>query len=265
MRHKSFSEPNDPDAYPWYAEWGNIARDETQRARDAYEKKECYEFKSRIWGAVKEYLFEYFDGKCAYCESKVLHVASGDVEHYAPKSKVTDDPDHPGYYWLAYDLRNLLPSCEKCNRAGGKMNHFPVVKFLTAHASEELFGQEAPMLLNPYFDNDLDKHFAFTPPDLEREQFFGTVVGLTERGKKTIEICNLNREKLIEARRERQRAYLDEILRYTVRIQLNNALTEVRAGTKEYSAALLVVATEYGRYIQRLIFGRTDESEGKDE
>ena len=255
MRYRAFSEPNDPQKFPWYDEWKTVAQQETERAKEAHTNKTSYEFKSAIWGKVKDYLFDYFNGKCAYCESKVLHVSSGDVEHYAPKSKVKDDPDHPGYYWLAYDLRNLLPSCEKCNRAGGKMNQFPVVKFLTAQAHDEFFGNKKPLLLNPYFDADLQKDLAFTPPDLERDMFFGTVVGLTERGKETIRICNLNREKLVEMRRDRQRAYLDEVLTNTVRIRLDRALEDVRSGRKEFSAALVAVAEAYGYYVKKWIFG----------
>ena len=49
-------------------------------------------------------------------------------------------PDHPGYYWLVYNWKNLLPACTHCNQyriarprwresintRGGKSTHFPV-------------------------------------------------------------------------------------------------------------------------------------------
>ncbi len=38
-----------------------------------------------------------------------------DVEHYRPKNAVADT-EHEGYWWLAMDWTNLLPSCIDCNR-----------------------------------------------------------------------------------------------------------------------------------------------------
>lgn len=57
-----------------------------------------------------------FHGKCAYCESDYGSQAPVDIEHYRPKGGVEDDPDHWGYWWLAADWDNLLPSCIDCNR-----------------------------------------------------------------------------------------------------------------------------------------------------
>src|SRR5712691_15858 len=90
-----------------------------------------------------------FHGKCAYCESFIAADQPGDLDHFRPKGKVTNSDHqsimiqdeqghampHPGYYWLAYDWRNLLPSCEDCNRPStqktggqliGKWDQFPV-------------------------------------------------------------------------------------------------------------------------------------------
>ena len=115
----------------------------------------------RIWSELKSYLFEIFDGKCAYCESKVLDVAAGDVEHYRPKKGVDGMPTHPGYYWLAYDLENLLPCCEKCNRAGAKMNLFPIpMEGDRAWRPEDDIEAEHPYLLNPY-GHDPAEHLRF--------------------------------------------------------------------------------------------------------
>ena len=70
-----------------------------------------------------------FFGKCAYCESLITNNQPGDVDHYRPKGRVMDannkpvmittalgENPHPGYYWLAYQFSNLLPSCIDCNR-----------------------------------------------------------------------------------------------------------------------------------------------------
>ena len=44
--------------------------------------------------------------KCAYCESKITHIAYGDIEHIIPKSKVPA---------RAYEWQNLTLACDICN------------------------------------------------------------------------------------------------------------------------------------------------------
>ena len=159
---------------------------------------------------------DLFNGKCAYCEAKlILDQHHGDVEHYRPKGRVTDENDnvieiddgnggrrpHPGYYWLAYDWRNLLPSCAACNRPGktgdrraGKWNRFPVVG---KHAwTPDGIAGEQPLLLNPLLEeDDPDKHLVFDPET-------GRIIGTTDRGRKTVAILDLNRDGLPGARRD---------------------------------------------------------------
>jgi uncharacterized protein (TIGR02646 family) len=55
---------------------------------------------------IKEALKNETYKKCAYCESKLLHVTYGDIEHIIPKSL---DPD------LAFDWENLTLACDVCN------------------------------------------------------------------------------------------------------------------------------------------------------
>ena len=56
-------------------------------------------------------------GRCAYCG--VYDDLA--VEHYRPKDGIAVNPENvrdiskPGYFWLAADWYNLLPSCSKCN------------------------------------------------------------------------------------------------------------------------------------------------------
>jgi hypothetical protein len=144
-----------------FSEWKERAASATKKAVDEYKNgKRPINFKREIWAELKWHLFELFHGKCAYCESKPLSVEAGDVEHYRPKSKVSEDPNHPGYYWLAYDVTNLLPACEDCNRNFGKMSHFPV-KGQHAHNPKGVV-HEKPLLLNPY-DRAIDpfEHLEF--------------------------------------------------------------------------------------------------------
>ncbi|PYF10278.1 uncharacterized protein (TIGR02646 family) [Rhodobacter viridis] len=65
---------------------------------------------------VRAALERLFHGKCAYCESDYAAQAPVDIEHYRPKSEVEDAPEHLGYWWLAMEWTNLLPSCIDCNR-----------------------------------------------------------------------------------------------------------------------------------------------------
>ncbi|AVO59612.1 HNH endonuclease family protein [Pseudomonas chlororaphis] len=71
--------------------------------------------------SVKKQLHELFHGKCAYCESFYYGSAPVDIEHYRPKGRVYEEPDHPGYWWIAMDWENLLPSCIHCNRRSGQV------------------------------------------------------------------------------------------------------------------------------------------------
>lgn len=77
---------------------------------------ETFDFAAYGETGVKLALEKLFHGKCAYCESYYFGQAPVDVEHYRPKGKVADAPDHPGYWWLAMAWENLLPSCIDCNR-----------------------------------------------------------------------------------------------------------------------------------------------------
>ena len=59
---------------------------------------------------IKDALIAETAGKCAYCESKLLHIAFGHIEHVAPKSRRPD---------LAFAWNNLTLSCELCNLQKG--------------------------------------------------------------------------------------------------------------------------------------------------
>ena len=104
-------------------------------------------FQSPIWKELKDWLLEnVFPDKCAYCE-RAISGYYGDAEHFRPKGAVkaiganrsavipeckfvhpVDGSEvamiHPGYFWLAYDWRNLLPSCVYCNSGQGKNERF---------------------------------------------------------------------------------------------------------------------------------------------
>lgn len=76
----------------------------------------AYDFARYKEATVKDALEKLFHGKCAYCESFYAGVHPVDVEHYRPKGEVDGVAGHRGYWWLAMDWENLLPSCIDCNR-----------------------------------------------------------------------------------------------------------------------------------------------------
>ncbi|MDT3498329.1 HNH endonuclease, partial [Bacillus toyonensis] len=62
---------------------------------------------------IKEALLKETYAKCAYCESKILHIDYGDIEHIIPKSIFPQKT----FLW-----DNLTIGCAKCNQS--KSNYY---------------------------------------------------------------------------------------------------------------------------------------------
>jgi hypothetical protein len=125
---------------------------------------------------IKQALIEETHGKCAYCESKMLHTAYGDVEHIIPKSTRRD---------LTFEWSNLTLACDRCNTNKGA--------FVGNH----------DRLIDPYA----------TEP-LEHLNIFGPIIFAKPGdgdGKITEKELELNRGPLVERRIERLRALSDMI------------------------------------------------------
>lgn len=203
-----------------FADWQSKAVTATQALvnwqalHPVRQKGESLPVESDVYGALKACLKTYFCGKCGYCESDFDTVAWGDVEHYRPKRSVTDDKTHPGYYWLAYSEGNLMPSCQLCNQGQGKRNWFPIAGKRATGPSDNL-AAELPLLLNPYEQADCGEHAAhiqYVFEELDWELVpTGRVEGLTDRGLKSIEIYNLNRDALVGRRRKNQQAAINAL------------------------------------------------------
>ena len=156
------------------------------------------------------FLFAAFSEKCAYCEVKHTDGYPIQVEHYRPKAGVTEKRrpiQHAGYFWLAYEWWNLIPSCAHCNTNHtdpqgaahpGKKNEFPIdgVRVIVPSDNPEAWfaelEAERASLLNPYFDQP-EGSIDFDPST-------GAAVPKCPRGKATIEICDLNRPSLRDKR-----------------------------------------------------------------
>ncbi len=125
-----------------------------------------FPFKVYKHQTVKDALTELFHGKCAYCESVYAKVQPMDVEHFRPKGGYMwkGKLKKPGYWWLAADWHNLLPSCIDCNRKRkqqnlegatetmGKASSFPIDGEGQPADKEGGEAQEVRLLLDPCRD-----------------------------------------------------------------------------------------------------------------
>ncbi|NJK31730.1 MAG: hypothetical protein HC927_04535 [Deltaproteobacteria bacterium] len=212
-----------------------------------------------------------FWGKCAYCELRIRSSQPGDIEHFRPKGRITDEQtgepikgrggyDHPGYYWLAYDWRNLLLSCESCNRPNtrsadgrriGKWDHFPLADESKRAEAPGGEAEEEPLLINPLVE-DPGEHLAVT-----KEGVLFAVDG-SKRGQACIDLLGLNDRDLPD---ERGRAYEDAYRMYTelllarlgqnhVRVmELQKQLREILIGSRPHAISTRLAIDDARRAI----------------
>lgn len=159
-----------------------------------------FDFKSALYAAtsVKNALRKAQHDKCAFCESKVTHISYGDVEHFRPKGGYKqengDELGRPGYYWLAYVWANLFLSCQLCNQRF-KKNLFPLRNPADrARSHHDDIKNEKPLFIDPAAIDPTD-HIGF------RSEYVYAIDD-SELGRTTIKLLKLNREELVEQRRE---------------------------------------------------------------
>lgn len=219
----------EPDTREW-KQWRAKAQKEIEKQR--YVPGGEVKIKTNLYKERRDDIVRLFNGKCAYCEQKILYVTrageveqldqAGDVEHFRPKGRLTDqnhksvrykidgqEYDHPGYYWLAYDPMNLLLACAACNRPWtnalnrlyGKWDMFPITDERNrANCPADLSGrapdqQEKPLLINPLDPNyKPEKHFSFKPKT-------GELIAKTVEAQTCIDLLGLNRDGLLDARK----------------------------------------------------------------
>ncbi|MER9353633.1 hypothetical protein NKI61_10060 [Mesorhizobium sp. M0514] len=174
----------------------DIGKTEFDRAlaNFALPKPDAFEFKAYKDEEVSRRLETLFHGKCAYCESYYSSTAPVDIEHFRPKGAI-EGQTGPGYWWLAMEWTNLLPSCIDCNRRrkqitptsttdllsmfdrqlreakmrpvlSGKKDAFPIAGTRVLWEQPKPNGVppslagERPLLLNPCFDKP-EEHLVF--------------------------------------------------------------------------------------------------------
>lgn len=223
-----------------------------EKIKSALQEKGNHKFSTNYYAhiSVKTSLVAIYNNKCAFCENDTTAGAALQVEHYRPKAKVTDNVNHPGYYWLGYEWSNLLYSCSKCNRA--KSNQFPlksennrvftptlINNYITlehCRVNENPLVNEEPLLINPEIENP-ERHLQILPS--------GTIRGLSPEGIKTIEVCNLNRRRLYIARKK----ILNEMLIWLIQRMHDYNSKKIKYETLEYS--IKVKVSEFIRKINR--------------
>jgi hypothetical protein len=196
-----FREPSTPE----WIRWRNDCAAAQATLDTAKARGESVPISSNLYGRMKEAVYLAvegpFHGKCAYCEERIRTAQHGDMEHFRPKAALKDQHDrpvllangeeHPGYYWLAYDWKNLLPSCQLCNQPStarsddriGKWNFFPLADETQRAPGEEV--REEPLLINPVEDDPV------TDLRLDASGVFSARNGST-RGQTCIEVLGLN-------------------------------------------------------------------------
>lgn len=159
-------------------------------------------FDSNIYAhrKVKEALIAAQHDKCFLCESKITHIAHGDVEHFRPKAAYRQDENdalrRPGYYWLAYEWDNLFLSCQLCNQQF-KKNLFPLAdQSSRATSHKDDLKRERPLFLDPSVIGDNPERYI----SFRREVPFA--LNGSPRGEATIKGLGLDRQKLNERRFE---------------------------------------------------------------
>jgi hypothetical protein len=128
----------------------------------------------------------------------VLHISSGDIEHFRPKAGYRQHAKgplvRPGYYWLAYAWSNLFFCCELCNRRH-KKNFFPLVEPAQRAGSHHAAVKgERPLFIDPAAE-DPARYIGF------REQY-AFPINNHPRAKATIRALQLNRQELAERRHQ---------------------------------------------------------------
>ena len=105
------------------------------------------DLESKYWRKddVKRALYKMHRGKCCYCERKRDEKREPDVEHFRPKAKVSEAPEHPGYWWRAYEWDNYFFACKQCNQ-GHKKCYFPLIEeSMRCLSDNEDLDQENPV------------------------------------------------------------------------------------------------------------------------
>ncbi len=189
-----------------------------ERVEASVQADEKPEFRPPVWQKYKEHFASAQHDKCGYCESPALATGVGDIDHFRPKSEISELDDdlqtrrrerpglanvagpgprtvsERGYWWLAYAWENWLLACERCNRAW-KGSLFPVAENPRPAASPDVV--ETPLLLDPYSFENPSAHLRFDSLGQVRAR------SGSRMGFETVRTLGLDRERLRGFRAEK--------------------------------------------------------------
>ena len=165
------------------------------------------------YSIVKAHLVRDFNGKCAYCESDLLHISAGQTDHVLPVSKKPK---------LLFAWSNLVLACENCNR------------------TKNAYHNDSLPLVNPLVDNPA-AHLTF----------IGSIIqDIDTRGYTTITELELDRGPLTAKRTERLMLlepfvkWLERETDTDERTMIVNQFKQYAEPTREFSAMVALYVND---------------------
>ena len=147
----------DPAVQP-VIDTAEAARAAILEAPDRNTRKMLIESHRKDWAAFRPHFERIFGEKCWYTECKNPG-ADDDIDHFRPKGRLAEDPEHEGYWWEALNWRNFRLSSHRANRlrknpisgkTQGKGDHFPILlEQDRCRRPEDDIYREKPTLLDP--------------------------------------------------------------------------------------------------------------------
>lgn len=110
---------------------------------------------AKHWGDLKKWLLELSYHKCWFSEAREIY-SHMDVEHFRPKTEARsiDGTTRDGYWWLAFNYRNLRACGNVGNRKKG--GFFPLQEgSLVSTHDKRCEESETPYLLDPTDEDDV--------------------------------------------------------------------------------------------------------------
>lgn len=266
----------DPTDQRW-VDWKRRAEEKAKELRSyadlmaaaEYEGFAAPEIVDSLYKYPREWLMEAFNGKCAFCESRMDAQQPGDVEHFRPKREVHNDDGgdaqfatstgtsrkHPGYFWLAYEWSNLLLACNTCNRSA-KRSFFPIENVAERASRPSAIAKEKALLINPREED---------PAPFLRFEDTGMVIPIGPRGEKCEKMLNLNRDALVDERKQTYKNVKDSYEKYMSlketdpeSVLYKTELEEYHVGKRKFAAqarvAIANARAELEKKLKRLGF-----------
>jgi len=171
------------------------------------------------------------NGKCSFCES--IQSDEALVHHFRPIMNAANEPENAGelhhYAWLTYEWKNLFASCPDCVRNAKSL--FPVkghraTLFLPI---DEIRSTERFELIDPEWDNP-SEHLEFL--------WNGLLGYLSDRGRRTISVFELNSTRLRTSRKREFAEFIQALKEYAqYRGAVRSALVEMLSPDAKFLGA----------------------------